>query len=81
MGGHGDKYPPVLIDPAIEKWYHMKESTHAYFKFDRRTIKITLALTVLFPAVLYVGSVWNMGNFKPRGVRRGESFWSKPVSE
>ncbi|KAJ3147733.1 hypothetical protein HDU89_005092 [Geranomyces variabilis] len=78
MGG-GGKYPPVLTDPAIEKWYHMKENTHAYYRLNRRTMGIGFALTVALPAIFYFGSTFN-GNYQPTGVRRGESFWIRDAA-
>jgi len=59
MGGpSSNKYPPLLIDPAIEKWYFMKENTHAYFKFTPRTIRISVALALVVPGAAYFVSTY-----------------------
>ncbi|KND04588.1 uncharacterized protein SPPG_08832 [Spizellomyces punctatus DAOM BR117] len=71
----GGKYPPVLIDPAIEKWYHMKENTHAYYKLNRRAVGIGAMLTVVLPAAVFLGSWAWMGSFQPRGAGRGDKFF------
>ncbi|KAI8815946.1 uncharacterized protein EV422DRAFT_572288 [Fimicolochytrium jonesii] len=76
MGGHG-KYPALLIDPAIEKWYHMKESTHAYYRFNRRTAAFGIILTLVIPGFFYWGSSTYMNKVQPMGARRGEKLFYK----
>ena len=56
------------MDPAIEKWFHMRESTHHSFKFDRRVSIITGLLMFGVPGFVYWGAQkWNV------------SFWMKRV--
>ncbi|KAJ3189885.1 hypothetical protein HDU85_000169 [Gaertneriomyces sp. JEL0708] len=55
MGG-GGKFPSVLFDPAIEKWYHMKENTHVYYKLNRRTGYLGIMLTLVVPGIVLLGS-------------------------
>lgn len=50
--GHG-KYPPLLVDPAIEKWYHMRENTHVNFKFTNRVVRFIGVAVVGFPGLVY----------------------------
>lgn len=47
------KYPEVLWDPAIEKWYHMKENTHAHFRMTPRVVRYGAWLAVVIPVGLY----------------------------
>ncbi|KAI8842950.1 hypothetical protein BC829DRAFT_492221 [Chytridium lagenaria] len=72
MGGHSER-PVVLIDPAIEKWYHMRENNNTHFKFDRRTLRFSLYAVVLFPAFLYAGSKYYLNTIKPLGSRREDN--------
>ncbi|KAJ3201216.1 hypothetical protein HK099_002331 [Clydaea vesicula] len=67
------KYPALLIDPAIEKWYHMKENTHAYFKFNRRTITYSVMLTLVVPGLIFLGCYKWHHALDFTGLGRGES--------
>ncbi|KAI8926922.1 hypothetical protein BC831DRAFT_454378 [Entophlyctis helioformis] len=76
MGGHGHgKYPPVLTDPAVEKWYFMRENTHTHFKFTPRTIKYSVVLTLLIPGFVWYYADKYHNTWKVTGARRGESFY------
>ncbi|KAJ3122570.1 hypothetical protein HK098_002749 [Nowakowskiella sp. JEL0407] len=71
--GHHGKYPALLIDPAIEKWAHMKESTTHHYKINNRTLKITFTFLVAIPAFLYWGAAAYKDKFAFQGVTNGES--------
>jgi hypothetical protein len=73
MGANG-KYPSLLIDPAIEKWYHSKETVPHFFKFNRRTILITSTLMIGIPSLVYYLGQKYIGRFALKGVKRGESY-------
>ncbi|KAI8999423.1 hypothetical protein BC832DRAFT_594594 [Gaertneriomyces semiglobifer] len=73
MGG-GGKFPSVLFDPAIEKWYHMKENTHVYYKLNRRTGYLGIMLTLVVPGIVLLGSTYGFGAFQPLGARRDEKY-------
>jgi hypothetical protein len=47
------KYPDILVDPAVERWYHMKENTHVYYRMTPRTVKYSLILGLGIPALCY----------------------------
>lgn len=69
LGGHHE-HPSLLTDPAIEKWYTMKENTHAYFKFNRKTVTISLILTVAVPSLVYFGCLYGRDWVDLRGKKR-----------
>jgi hypothetical protein len=54
MAGPG-KYPSLLIDPAVEKWAHMKENTPYYFQFNKKTTKAVAFYLLIVPGILYYG--------------------------
>ncbi|KAI9354052.1 hypothetical protein DFJ73DRAFT_827712 [Zopfochytrium polystomum] len=76
---HGHQ-SPLLIDPAIEKWFHMKEMTAPYFKFNRRTTTFVLTFAVVVPYALYYGSK-KFAGLKLRGLRQGEAIWASETAE
>jgi hypothetical protein len=69
------KYPSLLTDPAIEKWYNTKENVPHHFKFNKRTIMITGTLMVGIPALVYFLCDKYNGRFQLKGVKRGESYF------
>ncbi|TPX36146.1 hypothetical protein SmJEL517_g01670 [Synchytrium microbalum] len=74
MAGHG-KYPPV-IDPAIEKWYHMKENTHAYWTFNSQTLKYSFVFGLAIPALVWWGSdSWGKYSVKLWGKSREDTVF------
>ncbi|KAI8991684.1 hypothetical protein BDF20DRAFT_812567 [Mycotypha africana] len=42
----------IKIDPAIERWAHMRENTHLYFKWNKRTTRRSLLWGVAVPVAL-----------------------------
>ena len=44
-------------EPAIEAWASMRENTHKTFRFDRRTISLSLVFGVVVPSLVYYLSV------------------------
>lgn len=42
----------LKIDPAIERWAHLRENTHLYFKWNKRTTQRTLFWGVVIPVGL-----------------------------
>ncbi|KAH6561241.1 hypothetical protein BASA50_000247 [Batrachochytrium salamandrivorans] len=82
MGGHGHgKYPPLLIDPAIEKWYHMRENTHSHFKFNRRTVFISVMLTLAIPGLLWYAVEKNARIWSVGGASRHNSYLTSSIKK
>ncbi|KAJ3043817.1 hypothetical protein HDV00_004225 [Rhizophlyctis rosea] len=75
MGGHGQKYPPVLIDPAIEKHYHLHDMSQTHFRFTPRIVRNSIILTLVIPGLLWWASWETEGSIRPAGVRRGEEWF------
>ncbi|OZJ04069.1 hypothetical protein BZG36_04661 [Bifiguratus adelaidae] len=42
----------LRVDPEIEKWAHMRENTHKYFGWSRKTVRLTMAWAVAVPVAL-----------------------------
>jgi hypothetical protein len=62
--------PSILVDPAIEKWYHMKENTQYYYKLNTRTVRYAAISLIAVPALLFYGyRKYHLG-FELRGLRR-----------
>ncbi|KAI8060786.1 hypothetical protein BC940DRAFT_311335 [Gongronella butleri] len=59
MGEH------LKVDPAIERWAHMRENTHLYFGWNKRTTRRSLFWGIVIPvgltALAYATDrKWNM---------------------
>ncbi|TPX45544.1 hypothetical protein SeMB42_g03960 [Synchytrium endobioticum] len=68
--------PTQLIDPAIEKWYHMKENTHAYWTFNPRTLRYTFWFALVVPAFFWWGSAsWGKYSVKLWGKSRQDTVF------
>ena len=68
------KIAPLLFDPAIEKWYSIKENTHHYFKFTPRVIRITATLMFGVPFGFYYLFKTTDYQYKMRGALRGDAL-------
>jgi len=44
---------PVKVDPAIERFNTMRETTYLRFRWTPRTVRTTLLGFVVFPAAVY----------------------------
>ncbi|CEI91229.1 hypothetical protein G6F70_002447 [Rhizopus microsporus] len=44
----------IKIDPAIERWAHVRENTHLYFKFNQRNTRKSLIWGVAVPIALTI---------------------------
>lgn len=42
----------IKIDPAIERWAHLRENTHLYFGWNKRTTTRTLVWMGIVPVAL-----------------------------
>ncbi|KAJ1957249.1 hypothetical protein DL89DRAFT_321213 [Linderina pennispora] len=51
MGAHG--HETLLKDPAIEEWVWMRNNTHRYFKFTRRTAPALVTFGLVVPALTF----------------------------
>ncbi|KAL2911752.1 hypothetical protein HK105_208755 [Polyrhizophydium stewartii] len=60
----------------------MRESTHTHFKFNRRTIAISLILTGLIPAWLYWNTVKYQNVWQVSGATRNTNLLTRrPASK
>jgi hypothetical protein len=50
--------PPLIKDPAIERWYTMRENTHLYFRGTRHQVPKAILLFGLVPVVSFCAIVW-----------------------
>lgn len=50
-------------DPAVERWYKMRETTHLYFRPTGKNIAIGTAMLIITPLVLY--KLIDEGNVEP----------------
>ncbi|KAL9542797.1 hypothetical protein MBANPS3_008434 [Mucor bainieri] len=44
----------LKIDPAIERWAHLRENTHLYFKWNQRNVRRSLFWGVAIPVGLTI---------------------------
>ncbi|SAM08175.1 hypothetical protein [Absidia glauca] len=44
----------LRTDPAIERWAHLRENTHLYFKWNQRTTRRTLFWGIAVPVGLTI---------------------------
>lgn len=57
--------PDLMLDPAVEKWVHMKESTHAYYRFTPRTLRIAFLMGVAAPVGIFYLHKYSQNKFNP----------------
>ncbi|KAI0956880.1 hypothetical protein AcW1_005456 [Taiwanofungus camphoratus] len=70
MAGHGY----TKLDPAIERWNHMRENVYKHFRFTPRTTFQSICGLVLFPgAILYLASKQD-GKWSWSGKLKNESL-------
>ncbi|KAL0078749.1 NADH-ubiquinone oxidoreductase subunit [Phycomyces blakesleeanus] len=41
-------------DPAFERWAHLRENTHLYFRWNKRTVNKTLFWGIVIPVGLTI---------------------------
>lgn len=44
----------LKVDPAIEKWAHLRENTHLYFSFNKRNTRRSLFWGIAIPVGLTI---------------------------
>ncbi|KAI7897752.1 uncharacterized protein BX663DRAFT_444471 [Cokeromyces recurvatus] len=44
----------LKVDPAIERWAHLRENTHLYFGWNKRTTRQTLLWCLAVPVGLTI---------------------------
>ncbi|KAI6038972.1 hypothetical protein EDC04DRAFT_2895708 [Pisolithus marmoratus] len=64
----------VRLDPAIERWNHMREDAYKHFRFTRRTSLIAFTGCVLIPSVIYYVASKTQYKFRWTGKRKGDSL-------
>jgi len=72
---HAHEHAPTLLkDPAIERWYTMRESIHQGFRFTRYNTPAILFYAVAVPVGMYylASATQNRWNFA--GALRGDSL-------
>ncbi|RKO96875.1 hypothetical protein CAUPRSCDRAFT_1704, partial [Caulochytrium protostelioides] len=60
------------IDPAIEKWSHMRDNTEHFFRFTPRTVRYSLLFAVAIP--LTIGYIYakDADRYSFLGARQGD---------
>ncbi|KAH8081888.1 hypothetical protein HD553DRAFT_343961 [Filobasidium floriforme] len=74
-GGHGG-FEPVKIDPAIERWNHMRENVYRTFKFTPKTARQVTLWGALVPALVGLGAWAANGQLDWAGKQRGQSLYA-----
>jgi hypothetical protein len=47
----------IKIDQAIDHWGYMRNTTHAYFRFNFKKLIPTLFTIIVLPGLIYYGMV------------------------
>ncbi|GJF00769.1 hypothetical protein PsYK624_170700 [Phanerochaete sordida] len=68
-GGHDG---PVKLDPAIERWNHMREAVYKHFRYTRSTTIISVLGLAVFPGLIYYTCTLTDLKWKYGGKRKGE---------
>jgi hypothetical protein len=76
------------VDPAIEKWYHMKENTAYNLRLNKRLVGIGGVFLFAIPGFVYylskkynVTILFNIGNFQiQRSNKRRANLLSKRIN-
>jgi hypothetical protein len=71
----------LKVDPAIEHWGYMRNTTHAYYRFNFRKLIPTLFTMIIIPGLIYYGMVREFvrTNFIYRSKAKGKSFFPKGI--
>lgn len=59
----------LKMDPAIEHWGYMRNTTHAYYRFNYRKLIPTLLTVIIFPGLIYYGMIRGFVSFKSHKFR------------
>ncbi|ORX36418.1 hypothetical protein BD324DRAFT_628780 [Kockovaella imperatae] len=78
-GGHGD-HNPLRVDPAIERWAHMREHVYENFKFTRRNTRFLTVWGLVIPGLLIWGSLSFYDRYDIRGLTAGDNPLKHPPS-
>ncbi|PSS22376.1 hypothetical protein M430DRAFT_137554 [Amorphotheca resinae ATCC 22711] len=70
MAGHHNQ--SLAMDPALVKYNNLVVNRHKYFRWTKRTVGITFAYVVAFPAFIGALAYATDGKWDFRGKRRGD---------
>ena len=80
--GHEHGGTPWLhADPAVERWANMRENTHQYFRFNRRTTRLAMVWLVAVPVALYYSAVYWENRWDFFGKKDGDSIYNRRITQ
>ncbi|KAL2124357.1 hypothetical protein VTJ04DRAFT_722 [Mycothermus thermophilus] len=68
----GMQHYRVAMDPALVKLGNMTMNRYKYFRWTKRTARITFAYCVVVPTIIGALCYWNDGMWDLRAKRRGD---------
>ncbi|KAI9262794.1 hypothetical protein BY458DRAFT_458778 [Sporodiniella umbellata] len=64
----------LKVDPAIERWAHLRENTHLYYSFNKRNTNKTLLWGLLVPIGLTFIAYQTSNRWNFAGAQTKEEF-------